>query len=91
VPLADVSRFESEFLDYLRRNASDVLSSIRETKQLSDDIEQRLVSVIEEFKKQFTTSDGSSVVVNEAKAEAMNPDDEGKESVKVNRPAPAKK
>src|ERR1700690_4284110 len=37
VPVDDVSRFESEFLDSLKRNNPGILDAIRETRDLSDD------------------------------------------------------
>ncbi|AOS62283.1 F0F1 ATP synthase subunit alpha [Actinoalloteichus hymeniacidonis] len=91
VPLSDIRRFESEMHDYLRRKHEGILNEIVETKQLSSDNEERLVEAITSFKEQFTASDGSSVVVNEAEAEAMDAEKVGQESVKVHRPAPAKK
>jgi F-type H+-transporting ATPase subunit alpha len=90
VPVADVRRFESEFLDYLRRHHAGILEEIRETKDLSKDNEERLVNAINTFKQQFTASDGSPVV-NEPAADAMDADKVGHESVKVHRPAPPKK
>src|ERR1700690_2600249 len=36
VPVEDVKRFESEFLDYLRRSNGGLLTAIRETKDLPD-------------------------------------------------------
>jgi F-type H+-transporting ATPase subunit alpha len=90
VPVEDVSRFESEFRDHLRRNHEGILTEIRESGQLTDDTAERLVKAIEEFTQQFTTSAGESVV-KEAKAEAIDEDETTRESVKVNRPAPAKK
>ncbi|HEU5470024.1 MAG TPA: F0F1 ATP synthase subunit alpha [Actinophytocola sp.] len=89
VPVGDVKRFESELLDYVRHHAEGMLADIRESGELSEDAEKRLVDVIDEVKKNFTASDGSSVV-NEAAAKAMDPDSEGRESVKVRRPAPKK-
>ncbi|ASO19003.1 F-type H+-transporting ATPase subunit alpha [Actinoalloteichus hoggarensis] len=91
VPIADVRRFESELHDFLRRRHEGILSEIFETKKLSSENEERLATAINEFKEQFTASDGSSVVVREAEAEAMDADNVGQESVKVHRPAPAKK
>src|SRR6201991_576076 len=41
VPVEDILRFESELLDYLRRN-SDVLNVLRETNQLSDETVEKL-------------------------------------------------
>jgi F-type H+-transporting ATPase subunit alpha len=89
VPVADIKRFETDVLDYVRRHAADVLESIRETGDLNEDIQKRLDEAINEVKQQFTASDGSSVV-NEAEAGALDPDQVGHESVKVRRPAPKK-
>ncbi|HEV8562279.1 MAG TPA: F0F1 ATP synthase subunit alpha [Actinophytocola sp.] len=89
VPVGDVRRFEAELLDYVRHHAQGVISEIQESGELSDDAEKRLVDAINEVKQQFTASDGSSVV-NEAAADALDPDAEGRESVKVRRSAPKK-
>jgi F-type H+-transporting ATPase subunit alpha len=90
VAVADVQRFESEFLADIRRHHSGILDSIRESKQFSDETEQQVVDAVTEFKKQFTTSDGSSLG-KEAEAEAMDEEDVERESVKVNKPAPKDK
>ncbi|RJQ66911.1 F0F1 ATP synthase subunit alpha [Pseudonocardiaceae bacterium YIM PH 21723] len=90
VPIGDVRRFEKDAVDYLRRTHASILTDIRESKVLSKDNEGNIVDAINEFKKQFTTSDGV-VLVNEAEAEALDADKVEHESVKVNRPAPAKK
>ncbi|OII13541.1 F0F1 ATP synthase subunit alpha [Curtobacterium sp. MCBA15_008] len=60
VPVPDVLRFESELLDHLRRN-SDVLTTLRETNQLSDDTVSELSKQIDEFTKSFQTSDGKTL------------------------------
>jgi F-type H+-transporting ATPase subunit alpha len=88
VPVADVTRFEREFLDHLRRNHEGVLVEIRDTGKLTDENIERLKSLVDEFKKQFTASDGSSVV-KEAKADALDEDEVDRETVKVNKPAPS--
>src|SRR6476659_9844919 len=85
VPVEDVSRFETEFLDHLRGSEDGILKEIRETKKLPEELSDKLVDVINEFKKGFAATDGSSVVV-EAEAEALDPDDVAKESVKVRKP-----
>ncbi|XVV02537.1 F0F1 ATP synthase subunit alpha [Actinosynnema sp. CA-248983] len=90
VPVGDVRRFEAEFLEHVRRNHDVILSSIREAKTLSEDTEKGIVDAVNAFKQQFTASNGATVV-NEAPADAMDADKVGQESVKVNRPAPAKK
>ncbi|GLZ30201.1 ATP synthase subunit alpha [Lentzea sp. NBRC 105346] len=90
VPVADIRRFVADFKDSMRRNNADVLKDIVETKKLSDDAKKRIVDAVSEFKKQFTASDGTTIV-NEAPAKAMDADKVGHESVKVHRPEPAKK
>jgi F-type H+-transporting ATPase subunit alpha len=90
VAVADVRRFESDFLTDLRRHHSSILEAIRESKQFSDDTEQQVVDAVTAFKKQFTTSDGSALG-KEAEADAMDADEVERESVKVNKPAPKKK
>ncbi|BCI83134.1 F0F1 ATP synthase subunit alpha [Mycobacterium sp. SMC-18] len=90
VPAEDVSRFSSELLEHVKASHADILTGIKETKKLSEENEEKLVSVINEFKKGFAASDGSSVVVKEAEAEALDPAELGQESVKVNKPAPKK-
>lgn len=60
VPVSDVLRFEGELLEHLRRN-SDVLSTLRETNQLSDDTIAEMSKQIDEFKKGFQTSDGKTL------------------------------
>jgi len=90
VPVGDVRRFEAELLDHVRHHEEGLLKEIRDTKDLSDDAEERLAGAIKAVLEQFTTSDGKSLV-NEAEADALNADELGHESVKVRRAAPAKK
>ena len=89
VPVDDVRRFETEFLDHLRGSHDEILKDIRESKALSDETADKLEDVINQFKKGFDTSDGSSAVPDEH-VEAMDEGDVGKESVKVHKPAPKK-
>ncbi|KOX15919.1 ATP synthase F0F1 subunit alpha [Saccharothrix sp. NRRL B-16348] len=91
IPVGDIRRFESEFLDHVRRSHEVILSDIRESKKLSDDTEKGIVDAVTAFKQQFTASGGATTVVNEAPANAMDADKVGQESVKVNRPAPTEK
>ena len=87
VEVADVRRFESDFLTTLRRHHQDILDTIRESKQFSDETEQQLVDAVTEFKKQFTAADGSGLG-QEAEADAMESDEVERESVKVTKRAP---
>ena len=61
VPVQDVLRFETEFLDHLRRN-SKVLVTIRETQALGDDTVQELEQAIDHFKKMFKLHTGEPLV-----------------------------
>src|SRR5207344_1342618 len=86
VPVEDVGRFEAEFIEHMKASHDEILKDIRETKKLPEEASDKLVDVINDFKKGFSATDGSSVVV-EAEAEALDPDDVAKESVKVRKPA----
>ncbi|QKG25392.1 F0F1 ATP synthase subunit alpha [Actinomadura verrucosospora] len=66
VPVADVRRFEREFLDYVEREDAGLMTSIRETGQLSDDDLTSLKNTITEFKKGFQTSEGDVLGAEEA-------------------------
>jgi F-type H+-transporting ATPase subunit alpha len=90
VPVEDVRRFETEFLDHMRGSHEDLLTDIRESKALSDETADKLEEAINQFKKGFATTDGSSVVPDEH-VEAMDEGKIEKESVKVRKPPPPKK
>jgi F-type H+/Na+-transporting ATPase subunit alpha len=65
VPVEDIRRFDSEFLDYVDRSAPQAFDAIRTTSDLSDDTVSVLESAITEFKKQFTTSSGELLIKDE--------------------------
>jgi F-type H+/Na+-transporting ATPase subunit alpha len=89
VPVADVRRFESDFLEEVRRHHQGILDTIRETKQFSEDTERQIVDAVTVFKKQFTTSDGATLG-HEAEADAMEADEVERESIKVTKRTPKK-
>jgi F-type H+-transporting ATPase subunit alpha len=89
VPVVDVRRFEAEFLAFIRHHHPGILEGIRETKEFSDDTEQQVVAAVTEFKKQFTTSEGTTLG-HEAEAEAMDEEDVERESIRVAKRAPRK-
>jgi F-type H+-transporting ATPase subunit alpha len=86
VPVSDVRRFESEFLDFLARGDNGILPAISGTKKLEDDTVASLERAVDSFYGQFTTSDGESLV-NEPEAEAMDASERGQERVQVKRSA----
>jgi F-type H+-transporting ATPase subunit alpha len=73
IPVADIRRFESEFLDFIGRERPKVFEVIAATKELADDTVASLQEAIDTFKKQFTPS--VSAAVNEAEAEALTGED----------------
>ncbi|HZA11254.1 F0F1 ATP synthase subunit alpha [Mycobacterium sp.] len=90
VPAGDVGRFETEFLDHMRASHQEILKEIREEKKLSDDLSDKLDEIVQQFKKGFAASDGSSVVRDEH-VDAMDEEELEKESVKVRKPPPEQK
>ncbi|GAA4747996.1 F0F1 ATP synthase subunit alpha [Modestobacter marinus] len=85
VPVADVRRFEAEFLEFVERGDNVVFDSIRSSKKLEDDTVASLERSVEAFYGRFTTSDGESLQVNEPEAEAMDARERGQETVQVKR------
>ena len=90
VPVADVTRFESEFIEHLQASRPGIFDDIKNTLKLNEETEQQLVAAVVDFKKGFATTDGSSVIPDE-RVEALAEGDVQKESVQVNKPAPKKK
>jgi F-type H+-transporting ATPase subunit alpha len=65
VPVEDIRRFETEFLDYLRRDQPGILASIRETSDLSDDTATALKDAIDRFRRTFEVTGGQLLVSGE--------------------------
>jgi F-type H+-transporting ATPase subunit alpha len=82
VPVEDVLRFESEFLDFLRRSHDSLLATIRETQQFTDDTEQALEGAYDAFLDQFETSEGKSIKVGtEAEVDPVTDDELEQEQI----------
>ncbi|MBU2696775.1 MULTISPECIES: F0F1 ATP synthase subunit alpha [Pimelobacter] len=80
VATGDVLRFESEFLDYLRRSHEGILAAIRETQKFED--EDGLAAAYDSFLNQFETSEGGSIKVgHEPEAEALADDELEQEQI----------
>ncbi|WP_329063363.1 F0F1 ATP synthase subunit alpha [Streptomyces sp. NBC_01429] len=58
VPVEDISRFETELLEHLRRERKELLTGIAEGGKMNDDTIQAIGDAIAAFKQQFETSDG---------------------------------
>ena len=53
VPVADITRFESELFEFLDAQHPEIPQAIKTEKVISDETEAKLVAAIEEFKKRF--------------------------------------
>jgi F-type H+-transporting ATPase subunit alpha len=81
VPTDDVLRFESEFLDFLRREHKGILDTIAETNNFDDDTETALEDAYNSFLDQFETSDGQSIKAGKEEHEAMPADELEQEQI----------
>jgi F-type H+/Na+-transporting ATPase subunit alpha len=90
VPVEDVRRFETEFLDHIRASEGGILSEIRESQKLSEETENKLTDAVKDFKKGFAATGGGSVVPDEHVA-ALDEEKVAKEAVQVHKPAPPEK
>jgi len=61
IPTAQVSRFQDELREYLRTQGS-VYGELREEKDLSDDLKEKLTSEIENFKSSFAVKEDAGLV-----------------------------
>jgi len=80
IPVADVRRFESEFLQYLRHAHPGVLATIADN-EWNDDIVTSLDEAIVHFKQMFLAK-GGQITPHEEDAEAMAEGVETKETVR---------
>ncbi|MEP6665628.1 MAG: F0F1 ATP synthase subunit alpha [Nocardioidaceae bacterium] len=81
VPVEDILRFEREFLEFLRREHSDVMQGIRETLDFTDDTGKTLDGAYESFLDQFETSEGGSLKAGREEFEALEDEDVEQEQI----------
>ena len=85
IPVPDIRRFESEFLDFIARERKQIFDVISTTRELTDDTVKALEEAITTFKTQFKSS--VAPAVNEKKADALT----GEDNEQITRQVPAKK
>ena len=51
IDLGEIKLFESDLIDLMRSSHQDIINSINESGNLDDDIKDKLIGIIEEFKK----------------------------------------
>jgi F-type H+-transporting ATPase subunit alpha len=53
IPIDDVKRFEKDFLSFMHKEHAEILNTIKETKELSKETEEKLAGAVEGFKSNF--------------------------------------
>ena len=53
IELHRIADFEKEFFNFVETKYNNIFKSIRETKEMSEDVEKQLIEAIERFKKEF--------------------------------------
>ncbi len=82
VPVADIRRFEEEFLDHLRREHADLLGGIRESGQFDEGTDAALAEAYDSFVQQFETSEGGTLKVgHQPDAEPLADEDVEQEQI----------
>ncbi|HEY9474622.1 MAG TPA: F0F1 ATP synthase subunit alpha [Mycobacteriales bacterium] len=87
VPIPDVRRFESDFLDHVGHQHQNIYDEILRSGKLEDDTVTLLTEAIAEFKRQFQTSDGKPLVGREDVA-PMEAEEVGQEAVRTYKQPP---
>lgn len=62
IPVSEVTRFESEFLEFMNEKYSSLMDKIRAEKKLTDEIEEQLKDAISKFKEKFEVEQATNVV-----------------------------
>ncbi len=84
VPVEDVRRFESEFLEDIQRNRAGIYDAIRETGQLNDDTADALKDAIGKFRTGFEKT-GGELLVTEEPAKPLEEDEVQQEKIRQYR------
>jgi F-type H+/Na+-transporting ATPase subunit alpha len=81
IPVADVLKFEQEFLDFVKRSRGGILDAIRETSKFEDSTDSELAAAYDEFLGQFETSEGGSIKAGSEQADALEDGDVEQEQI----------
>ena len=90
VPVEDIRRFETEYLDFLRRSYAGLMTAIRETNDLTDDNVATLKEATDRFRRTFEVTGGQLLVASDEAVPALGEGEDKQESIaKYEPPAPA--
>ncbi|WP_432520917.1 F0F1 ATP synthase subunit alpha [Kineococcus sp. SYSU DK006] len=81
IEVSDVSRFEREFLDHVKREHPDLMAGIRESKQFSDGAKEELKKAVDTFKQQFSSGAGASAAPADGGEGSADADDISQERI----------
>jgi len=81
VPVEDIRRFETEYLDYLRRSYAGLLTTIRETNNLTDDDVTTLKEATDRFRRTFEVTGGQLLVASDESVPALGEGEDKQESI----------
>jgi F-type H+-transporting ATPase subunit alpha len=81
VPVEDIRRFETEFLDFLRRSYGGLLTAIRETNDLTDDNITTLKEATDRFRRTFEVTGGQLLVTSDEDVPALGESEDKQESI----------
>jgi F-type H+-transporting ATPase subunit alpha len=81
VPVEDIRRFETEFLDFLRRSYGGLLTAIRETNDLTDDNITTLKEATDRFRRTFEVTGGQLLVTSDEDVPALGEGEDKQESI----------
>ena len=89
IPIEDIRRFEEEFLNHIKDKAKDILTSIKDEKQITEKTEEKIKQVVKKFKSLFVLSDAkkdvNSKVSNDETAKETDKPAKNKEENKNNK------
>jgi F-type H+-transporting ATPase subunit alpha len=89
VPVEDIRRFETEYLDFLRRSYAGLLTAIRETNDLTDDNVATLKEATDRFRRTFEVTGGQLLVSDEPVPPLGEGEDKQESIARYEPPAPA--
>jgi F-type H+-transporting ATPase subunit alpha len=81
VPVQDVSRFEQEFLEYIKFQHEGIFDAIRESGKFEDDNESALNDAYDEFLNRFETTAGERIQAGHEEFEALEDEDVEQEQI----------
>ena len=80
IPVSNIERFEEEFLTYVDNNHEYLKQKIKKEEELTEEIENKIVAVIEEFKEVFEVKE-ESIVSTDEELEAVGDSEEETEEI----------